>query len=165
MRRGNLPTFRRIGRWFIQTLKIPAVQKSCVCAVNCLVPIRYHLDPWHLYLWSFAGFGGALAGAWGVKGGWGGALYGAILGLLVGGALFHFFDVLGGDRLAGLLFFVLATVGGCLGTRLAGVPIPFLRGPLTRKRILLWLLAIALIVAFWLALYYKWQLEFYRGAP
>ncbi|MCK4322983.1 MAG: hypothetical protein KAW89_00535 [Armatimonadetes bacterium] len=190
MRRDSFPTFQRIGRWFLKTLKIPAVQKTCfpvggyfvmvqgLILIDSLVHPRYMLDPWYLYLYSFSGFTGGLLGAWGLKHGWGGPLYGAILGLYFGGWLFYAhaivafiggpdgcYDALIGDRIAGLLFFVLATVGGCMGTRLAGVPMPFLRGPLTCKRILLWLLAIGLIVAFWLALYYKWQLEFYRGGP
>jgi len=190
MRRDSFPTFRRIGRWLINIAKIPAVQKTCfaiggffvmwlgIYAVSYLVPTRYMLDPWYLYLWSFGGFAGAAFGAWGLKHGWGGPIYGALWGLLGGGWLFYFhggvafmggsdgcYDALMGDRIAGLLFFVLATVGGCVGTRLAGVSIPFLHGPLTHNRILLWLLAIALIVGFWLALYYKWWLEVYGGGP
>ena len=183
MRRDSFLTFRRIGRWFIKTLKIPAVQKTCfaigglfvtILGTNylwSLVHIRHVTEPWHLYLWSVGGFAGALIGAWGLRHGYGGPTYGAAWGLLFGGILFYWhgswsmmagpdgaYSMLDGDRVAGLLFFVLATVGGCVGTRLAGVSIPFLRGPLTRKRILLWLLAIGLIVALWLALYYKWWL-------
>ncbi len=196
MMQDSFLTLRGIGRWSIKIAKIPAVQKTCfavggffvtVLATNylwSLLHIRHVTEPWHLYLWSVGGFAGASIGAWGLRHTYGGPVYGAAWGLLFGGILFYWhgswsmmglpdgaYSMLDGDRVAGLLFFVLATVGGCVGTRLAGVPMPFLRSPLTRKRILLWLAGGVLIVAYWLVLYYQWWLvwhewlEDHRGGP
>ena len=41
MRQDSFPTFRRIGRWFLKTLRIPALQKTCLAVVGFWLALYY----------------------------------------------------------------------------------------------------------------------------
>ncbi len=180
------PTFKRVGRVALKIVRYPPAQKvgfavggvlAVVAWTNILsyvIPVEddYGLEPWYLWLWSLGGFGGALVAAWGLRRSWAGFTYGLMLGLLFGGVLFYWhggvalmagpdgcYDVLMGDRTAGLLFFALSVLGGCVGNRLAGVQILPCVWPLTAKRVILWVLGLCLLVAYWFGLYWWWWSE------
>jgi hypothetical protein len=155
-------------------VRILAAPVTVLATGLCMEEVSWQLtvrggcaDPRHLYAMAMIGFGSATFGAWVIRHRWAGCALSAALGALFGGVIFLLhgavehgltdsggYSLLRGDRGAGLFFFAMAMAGGVVGTRLGGLEIPSLEHPLTAKRVLLWLLLLLLVLAFWIALLY-----------